>query len=483
MERTDARRAILYVRVSEDKQHGRSVEEQEADCRADCERNGWTVAEVVADNDVGASRWSKGTRAGYQRLSAILSAGDVLVTWEASRAQRDLDAYLGLRNLCAERGVLWRYSGRTYDLSQGDDRFSTGLDALLAEKASEETRARVARAARHNAQKGLPHFGGRIAFGYRKTDGPTVIEPDPVTAPLVVEAARRVIEGESLQSIARFWTESGALQGNGSPWQGGHVGRVLQNPVYIGKRRHNGQVVAQGVWPPILDDDTFRRLVGILSNPNRRTQRGNVPVHLLSGIAKCAVCHEPMGWHDNRRTHPQYRCARAGHVSVREDWLDDYIERAQVLPYLDNIAADRFIFFDPTEGSEGAQEHRNAADELQQRLDEFIDQAIAGDLSAATLAKIEADLAPKIEHHREQEQALMAGADPLLNALVTDPVGFWKAGDLKARRAFIRAAFDIEVSPPGRGVRTFKPETVAIERRRKAAPSLTAWPTPSAPPK
>src|SRR6516164_1177897 len=98
-------RAIIYTRVSADQTgQGRSVASQEAECRAVCERNGWEVAEVLCDNDIGASRWSGKDRPEYKKLATILRQGDVLVTWEASRAQRDLDEYVELRKLCAERG-------------------------------------------------------------------------------------------------------------------------------------------------------------------------------------------------------------------------------------------------------------------------------------------------------------------------------------------------------------------------------------------
>ncbi|WP_287001199.1 recombinase family protein, partial [Gordonia sp. UBA7860] len=145
-------RAIIYCRVSSDpRQRGKSVTEQESDCRAVASTHGWDVGEVLVDNDRGASRYSRGQRPAYERLAHILAPGDVLVTWEASRAQRDLAAYLELRELCASRGVLWCYSGKIHDLNAGDDRFVTGLDALLAEKEVEQTRERVLRAVRANA--------------------------------------------------------------------------------------------------------------------------------------------------------------------------------------------------------------------------------------------------------------------------------------------------------------------------------------------
>ncbi|MBM4646637.1 recombinase family protein [Rhodococcus hoagii] len=68
---------------------GRSVIRAGAECRAICQREGWDVAEVLSDNDVGASRFSRVKyRPAYERLKQVLQAGDVLVLWEASRARR-----------------------------------------------------------------------------------------------------------------------------------------------------------------------------------------------------------------------------------------------------------------------------------------------------------------------------------------------------------------------------------------------------------
>ncbi|MBV9515245.1 MAG: recombinase family protein, partial [Mycobacteriaceae bacterium] len=110
-------RAIIYNRVSSDPTgKGRSVEDQERENRAVCDRNGWPIGEVLTDNDRSATRFATRERSEYRRLQEILRKGDVLVTWKASRAQRDLTACVALRDLCAKRGVLWCYSGKVFDL-------------------------------------------------------------------------------------------------------------------------------------------------------------------------------------------------------------------------------------------------------------------------------------------------------------------------------------------------------------------------------
>ena len=40
-------RAVIYARVSSDRAKGRSVAEQETECRAECDRRGWPVAHVL----------------------------------------------------------------------------------------------------------------------------------------------------------------------------------------------------------------------------------------------------------------------------------------------------------------------------------------------------------------------------------------------------------------------------------------------------
>jgi site-specific DNA recombinase len=240
-------RAALYCRVSSDPRGtGRSVSEQETECRAVCEREGWEIATVFTDNDRSASRYATKGRPAYEELSRFVAAGkaDVLVTWEASRFQRDLDAYVKLRELCRGLNVLWSYSGRTFDLSRTDDRLTTGLDALLAERESDQTRERVMRAVRANAVAGRPH--GKLLYGYRREyDGKTgalvAQVVDEATAPIIREAATRFLAGETAYGIAQDFRNRGISAPRGGQWDLNQIKRTLTNPGYNGKRVHQGE--------------------------------------------------------------------------------------------------------------------------------------------------------------------------------------------------------------------------------------------------
>ncbi len=474
-------RAVIYSRVSSDlNERGRSVAEQEAECRTVCGRNGWDVVAVFSDNDRSASRYATKDRPEYRKLIKFVESGgaDVLVTWEASRAQRDMDAYLRLRDLCERRSVLLSYSGRTYDMTESTDRFSTGLDALLAERESEETRKRVLRAVRANADSGRPH--GKLLYGYRREYDPATREligqvPDEddtvdeagtvvrrATAPVVREAARRVLAGETPYAVAQDLNSRGIPTPRGADrgWDLTQVKRLCINPGYAGKRTHQGRVIGDASWPPILDESTHLALVARLGDPRRRTQRDSAVRHLLSGVAVCGVCGGRVRVQKNRGF-LAYLCVDGFHVSRRVTDTDNFVTEVVLARLERPDLADAFTDTADAETAAALAEAR----EKRARLDGFYDAAAAGELTPAALARIEARLLPEIE-----------AADGRARAAVTSPLVAEVAGSqardrwvkltLPQRREIVSTLMTVRIMPTIRGSQVFRPESIEIEWRK-----------------
>src|SRR4051794_17994907 len=423
-------RAVIYTRVSSDpNDRGRSVIEQEEDCRAVCGRNGWEVVEVFRDNDRSASRYATKDRPEHRKLIKFIAAGeaDVLVTWEASRAQRDLAAYARLRDLCERHSVRLSYSGRTYDMTESDDRFSTGLDALLAERESDQTRKRVLRAVRANADKGRPH--GKLLYGYRREYDPQTGElvrqiPDDETAEIVREAASRVLGGETPYSVAQDFDRRGIpTPRRGMRWDLTQVKRLCINPGYAGKRVHRGQVIGDAAWPPILDEATHLALVAKLGDPRRRTMRDSAIKHLLSGVAVCGVCNGRMRVQKNRGF-LAYLCVDGFHVSRREIHVDEFVTEVVLARLERPDLADVLRTSVDSETETALAEAR----EMRARLEGFYDAAAAGELTPQALVRIEARLLPEIE-----------AADLRAQAAVTSPLVAETAG-VDARKRWEKLA-------------------------------------------
>lgn len=441
---------MIYARVSQDRAAGRSVVEQEQECRAVCQREGWTVADVLIDNDAGASRWSRSKRPSYDRLSSILREGDVLVTWEASRAQRDLRAYLTLRDLCAERGVLWCYSGRVFDLTRSDDRFMTLLDIGLAEKEVDQTRERILRNIKANVEAGKPH--GVLPYGYRIERDPEtgksirrVLHPDQ--APVVRRIADAVLDGQSLNSIARQLNSEGILTKTGKRWEGKIIGRIIGKPAYAGLRVHKGKVVSQGTWPAILTEDEHARIVAILTAPDRRQQRGTDPRALLSGIAVCGKCEQPTY---RARNHGRwvYQCKK-GCVARRIEDADEAVIEYMLTALSDPRVSQRLSETDDSL----ALEARNEMEAIHARMDEFAREAARVDstISPRSFATMEAEWHKRLAEL--EEIATVGMISPQLAKLAQDPVGVWESMDLEERRAAVQAAVSITLNQVRSGLK------------------------------
>lgn len=462
-------RAAIYSRVSSDPRgRGRSVQEQEAECHAIAERQGWSVVGVFTDNDRSASRYATKARREYERLLDFVREGrcDVLVTWEASRFQRDLEAYVALRELCRLRGVLWSYSGRTYDLQRTDDRLSTGLDALLAERESDMTRDRVLRAVRANAGTGRPH--GKLLYGYEREYDPSsgqllaqVVREDQ--AEVVREIARRFLSGEAFRAIADDLNRREVPAPRGGSWHPTNVRRVVLNPAFAGKRVHQGKVIGPAAWPAILDEATHHRVVAKATDPARRTHRESAVRHLLSGIATCGVCGGRVRVQKNRGF-LAYLCIDKFCVSRRENDVDELVTRVVLARLSEPDALD---LLDPAvDEDDDVRAALSDAQEKRARLDTFYDAAAGGEISAAALSRIETRLLDEIKmaEGRARRGSRTTAVQELMDA---GPSQAWKSTSLTVRREVIKELVEVRILPARRGARTFDPNTINISWRAR----------------
>lgn len=453
------KRAIIYDRVSEDRSGGRSVQEQEAENRKVVERYGWQLVAVFTDNAIGASRYSKGIRTAWHNVVQALERGeaDVLVTWEASRSTRDLEAYVALRKLCRRLGVLWCYNGKLHDLSDSTDAFTTGLDILLAEKEVDQSRERILRAVRANAAAGKPH--GKRPFGYeREYDSKTGVLLRQVIreseAALIREAAQRIASGEVPYRVVNDWNARGIKSPRGAKWGVSVLKRVITNPIYIGKRHHKGQIT-EGTWEPILDEATFYKLQAMYGDPDRRKFADPKIKYLLTGIAKCGVCggrilvRKPKGY-------PCYTCVEAFCIARKIESVDELVTKL-VIARLSQPDALRAFEVDE---DDGVSEKLELLADTRARLNAAVDAAAEGKLTIQSLGRIESRLLGEIE---ALERAVRrVGVPSVVYDLATAPEAIWPTLDIVAKRLIVKTLLDIRILTTGRGRQKFDPNSVEI---------------------
>ena len=279
--------AAIYARISQDRSgDALGVARQVRDCRAEAERRGWTVAEEYVDDDISA--YSGKARPAYDRMLRDIEDGerDAVIVYHLDRLHRrpiELETFAAT---CLRAGVddVVTLHGDV-DLANGDGLLVARMMAAVAANESDAKKRRGKRKALEIAESGRPLMGGPRPFGFLDDR----VTHDPAEAPIIREVATRVLAGESLQSVARWLEAEGARTVGGGLWRTSTMRNFLTSPRYWGMRVHNGQVIGAGTWEPILTPDQGERLVRLLSDPSRRTNR-TARRYLLSGLLRCGLC-------------------------------------------------------------------------------------------------------------------------------------------------------------------------------------------------
>jgi site-specific DNA recombinase len=453
--------ALIYARLSEDREPdgepaggvATSVDRQVADCLKWCELHGHQVAGIYRDE--GISGFSGARRPEFERLLADARnrVGQLIVCWRLDRLSRNRPDFTRVLDLCDAGGVQLASVTESLDSSTPTGEAMRDIIAIFARMESRNISVRVARAREESARAGRPVPGGARPFGYA-ADKVTII---PAEAEVLREAARRVVAGESLRSIARDFNARGLRPVAAPKFSAANLGKLLVNPRYVGRAVYKGVEVADGQWPAILDVATHEQVKAILSNPARRTQVGRPSVHLLvGGILRCAVhstearpvalgARAPDKW--GRR----YGCEggdREGgrvHLVIAAAPLERFVTN-EVLEALDGPKLGEFLKMRATNGD------RELADQLvrdERRLPELAKMYARDEIEKPEWLAVRDELRQRIRSARERlarraEAAILADVGSEPGALVKA----WKRWTLQQRRGVLQLVLEAVVISP-----------------------------------
>lgn len=455
-------RAGLYGRESKDKT--KSVDDQLADGRAAVADRGWSLVDLYTDG-VSASRFGRRIRKGWNRLLADLDEGlfDVIVTWEPSRADRDLTTWVQFVAKCRDTGVLVFLVGddELLDprvLSQWKRLIDGGVDAAMeSEKTSKRTRRGVAKAAAAGGFHGdCPYGYERVIVGERQTaHGPKPLKeqrPHPEHAPIVREIFGRVAKNEALNAIVADLNARGVVAPAGQRWHRNTVRKMVLNVAYIGKRAHYDDVY-DGTWEGLVTPEVFHAAGEILRDPKRRKSPPGRLKHLLSYLAStpCGGLVHYMGPQPGRNNHGRYHCVADGCVAAGQVEVDEVIARLVVKRVCRPDIRELF-----TEDDEPAQRARDELAGLTAKLAEATASFLkpVGGISADRLAEIEEQLRPMIA---DAQRRAVSRKAPMAMLALLDAAEFgeqkvrpeWDQLAVPAKREILKLLFaDIKIGAP-----------------------------------
>lgn len=475
--------AIIYARISSDRTGDElGVTRQQDEARRLAEWRGLTVVEVYIDNDLSASGRAK--RPGFDAMLADLDAGraKIVIAWDITRITRNARDTLRLLETGEKMGVtVAMVKGADLNLGSADGRMVAEILATIAKgeisKKSERQKAANAQAVAQGRW-----VGGRRPFGF-ENDGVTVRETEAAAIKAAYDA---VLAGVPVGRIAKKWNDAGLITGKAklkgeglSSWRAQTVGVVLCNPRYAGLRTHLPQdaletmknrrheriarIVGPAQWPALVSEETWRAVVEVLTDPDRRNPARSGQA-MLTGVARCGLCdatiHLGGSGRPGRPRHQAYRCSGSGgHVVRASAPVDEYIGEV-VIARLSRPDAVSLLADD---NRPNAGELDREARALRSRIDGLATLLAEDVLTADGVRRESAKLRRKLAE--VQERMTDAGRVNTLGPLIgaDDVRAVWDAMDTDRRRLVVSTLMSIRLMPPGRGVRVFNPASVVID--------------------
>jgi hypothetical protein len=255
-------------------------------------------------------------------------------------------------------------------------------------------------------------------------------------------------------------------------WNRTSIRSILLNPRIAGLSVYHDEIVGQGQWEPLVSEETWRAVRGILEDPARKPPRGVRT--LLGGIARCPCGNVAVGG-QSHTGNQVYRCSMptrdrsrpGGHVARKAAEVDEFIEKLVVGRLSRADAADLVAV--PENGPDVAGLREEAA-AIRRNLEEMAADRALGlitrpqMLAATGRANIRLEeIGTELEHAaRENVLAPLVAAE--------NAAEVWEMLDLSRKRAVIKTLMAVTLHSPGRGARRpFDPATVTITWRQPEA--------------
>jgi len=350
-------KAVIYARYSSDMQTENSIDGQIRECKEYAERHNIKVVTAYIDRALSAK---SDNRPEFQKMirDSAKKHFDVVLVWKLDRFSRNRYDSATYRAVLKRNGV--NVVSIKENISDGPEGII--LEALLegmAEYYSAELSIKVKRGHKENALKckangALPPFG--LCVNSEKK-----YEPDPITAPIVLEMFTRYADGETANEILDdlhrrnvFAATKRTLKHKSAFYT------LLKNRKYIGEYKYGETVVPNGI-PAIIPQEIFDRVQERTEkNKHKPAFKKADDEYILTSKLFCGKCGAMMagtgGTSRTKQVYHYYKCGNnmykksCDKKAVKKEWIEhlvvktaqDYILKDDVIDRLADSVLELF---------------------------------------------------------------------------------------------------------------------------------------------
>lgn len=287
MEAKESLRAFIYIRVStlEQAREGYSIAAQEERLRAYAKARGYSIVKVYSDPGYSGANLDR-PALGEMLNQIKQGVADIVLVYKLDRLSRSQkDTLFLIEEVFLKNKVDFVSMNESFDTSTPFGRAMIGILSVFAQLEREQIRERTIMGRQARAKEGLWHGGGgleRIATGYDYVEGNLIV--NEFEASCVKYIFSEYIKGHGISKIHGEISRKfpGVLSAETT------VRNILQNPLYIGKIKYDGETYS-GVHDSLISEADFKTVQEFIkkrtskSHPFRKT-------YLLTGVIYCGLC-------------------------------------------------------------------------------------------------------------------------------------------------------------------------------------------------
>ncbi|MCD8106380.1 MAG: recombinase family protein [Oscillospiraceae bacterium] len=222
----------------------------------------------------------------------------------------------------------------------------------MAEYYSADLSEKVIRGMTENALK-CKYNGGGLTLGYT-INNEQYFQPDPITAPFVLDAFKLYDEGSTMTEVRDILNERGVRNSKGLPLNYGNIQHMLSNRRYIGEYQYRDIIIPDGI-PALVPKDLFERVQQKLAkNKNAPARHKAEDDYLLTTKLFCGYCGAYLcGESGTSRTgavHHYYKCSsvkkkrkECHKKPVRKIWIEDLVVDATMKMVMDDATIEAIV--------------------------------------------------------------------------------------------------------------------------------------------
>ena len=335
----EKRIAGIYIRVStlDQAREGFSLGQQEEQLKALCERKGYEVYKVYADEGISAKN---DKRPAYREMLRDVKNGtiNVIVAFKMDRLTRSVYDVEKLMTVVDNAGCdidcLNDSSNTTTSTGRLTLRIMTSVSQNEIEKCSERTKFGMVGA----IQAG--HIPNHTPLGFKRDNKKLI--PDPMTKDIVIRMYDLYLEGKSYQAIANIYNKEQVL--GKTNWKDSTIGKIMTNELYKGDYLHGKKTKNPTYYENVVEAIVSKEKWDNCQYQKKRNARHyeRTATYLFTNKLKCSECGRFLGGcattKPNGKKYYYYRCKKC-----RTNYKEEEIKNGLLIELYELIQKDNLI--------------------------------------------------------------------------------------------------------------------------------------------